>query len=71
METKDIVKLMLKSSEHNPYSGLLSEKDNILAAIDLAKLCKDFADRGHNDEAMDIGSEQWVEVISELEMMTQ
>jgi mitochondrial fission protein ELM1 len=66
METKEIVELMLKSSDHNPYTGMLSKKNNLIAAIDLAKLCKDFADKGHTNEAMDIPSEQWDEVIDEL-----
>ena len=57
---------MLKSSDHNPYTGMLSKKDNLIAAIDLAKLCKDFADNGQTDEAMSIPSEQWDEVIDEL-----
>ena len=57
---------MLKSSDHNPYTGMLSKKDNLIAAIDLAKLCKDFADKGHTDEAMGIPSEHWDEVINEL-----
>ena len=70
METKEIVELMLKSSNHNPYTGMLSKKDNLIAAIDLAKLCKDFADKGHMDEAMNIESHQWVVVISELEGMS-
>ena len=70
METKEIVELMLKSSDHNPYTGMLSKKDNLIAAIDLAKLCKDFADKGHMDEAMNIESHQWVVVISELEGMS-
>jgi hypothetical protein len=70
METKDIVELVLKSSDHNPYTGILSKKDNLIAAIDLAKLFKDFADRGQTDEAMNIPSEQWVETISELEGMS-
>ncbi len=69
METKEIIELMLKSSEHNPYTGMLSKKDNLIAAIDLAKLCKDFADDGQTNEAMNIPSEQWVVVISELEGM--
>lgn len=69
METKEIVELMLKSSDHNPYTGMLSRKDNLIAAIDLTKLCKDFADKGQTDEAMNIGSDQWVVVISELEGM--
>lgn len=70
METKEIVELMLKSSDHNPYTGMLSKKDNLIAAIDLAKLCKDFADKGQADEAMNIPSEQWVAVISEIEAMS-
>ena len=69
MTPKEIVELMLKSSDHNPYTGMLSKKDNLIAAIDLAKLCKDFADKGQMDEAMNIESEQWVAVISELEGM--
>ena len=40
---------------------------NVLAAIELAKLAKDFADKGQTDEAMDIESSQWVEVIGKLE----
>ena len=49
---------------------MLSKKDNLIAAIDLAKLCKDFADEGQTDEAMNISSKQWVVVISELELMS-
>jgi len=64
---EDTVKLMIESSDHNPYTGKLSEKDNIIAAIDLAKLCKDFADKGQSDEAMDLDSEHWKEVIKQLE----
>ena len=70
METKEIVELMLKSSDHNPYTGMLSKKDNLIAAIDLAKLCKDFADKGQTDEAMNIPSKKWLVVISELEGMS-
>ncbi len=66
MTTKKIVKLMLASSDDNPYSGKLSKKENIIAAIDLAKLCLDFADKGQTDEAMGIPSEQWKEVIRDL-----
>ena len=64
--TKELVELMLKSSNSNPYTGILSKKDNLIAAIDLAKLCKDFADKGQMDEAMNIPSEQWEEVITTL-----
>lgn len=58
---------MMRSSDTNPYSGKLSKKDNILAAIEASKLAKDFADKGQTDEAMDVPSNQWAEVISKLE----
>lgn len=67
MTTRKLVNLMLKSSDYNPYTGMLSKKDNVLAAIELAKLAKKFADTGQMDEAMDIPSSQWVEVIGKLE----
>ena len=69
METKEIVKLMLSSTNKCPYTGVLSNNNNLNAAINLAKLFKDFADAGQMDEAMGIESEQWVEVISKLERM--
>ena len=71
MNKEEIVELMMKSSNHNPYTGMLSKKDNLTAAIDLAKLCKDFADKGQTDEAMGISSEQWEEVIKELRTIEQ
>ena len=58
---------MMRSSDNNPYSGKLSKRENILAAIELAKLCKNFADTGQTDEAMNIESSQWVEVTGRLE----
>jgi len=58
---------MMRSSDTNPYSGKLSKKDNVLAAIELAKLAKEFADTGQMDEAMNIESSQWIEVIGKLE----
>ena len=57
----------MRSSDHNPYRGKLSKKDNILAAIELAKLCKNFTYTGQTDEAMNIESDQWVELIGRLE----
>jgi hypothetical protein len=69
MNIQDTVKLMLKSSDHNPYSGKLSKKDNVMAAVDLAKLCLDFAEKGHSDEAMNLDSEHWKKVINELELL--
>lgn len=62
----DKVELMLKSSDNNPYTGDLSKKDNIIAAINLSELFLKFADDGQTDEAMNIGSSQWVEVINTL-----
>ena len=57
----------MRSSDTCPYNGKLTDKQNVLAAIELAKLCKEFADTGQTDEAMDIESSQWVEVIGKLE----
>lgn len=67
MTTRKLVNLIMRSSDTNPYSGKLSKKDNVLAAIEVAKLAKDFADKGQTAEAMDIPSIQWIEVIGELE----
>ena len=58
---------MMKSSEHTRYTGKLSQRDNVLDAIELAKLDNEFADTGQMDEAMNIESSQWVEVIDKLE----
>ena len=69
METKEIVKLVLSSTKNCHYTGVLSKKDNLNAAIDLAKIFKNFADTGRMDEAMDIESEQWSKVITKLEGM--
>lgn len=60
---------MMRSSDTNPYSGKLSKKDNMLSAIELAKLFKNFADTGQTNEAMNIESGQWVEVICKLEAL--
>ena len=67
MTTRKLVNLMMRSSDTNPYSGKLSKKGNVLAAIELAKLLKEFADDGYTDEAMNVPSSQWVEVIDKLE----
>lgn len=62
------VNLMLQSCNNNPYTGKLNERDNILAAIELSKLMKQFADAGQKDEAMNLCSDHWKEVIGVLEM---
>lgn len=64
--TKYLVKLMLKSSDNNPYTGKLSLSANIFAAIQLAELCKTFSLVGQQDEAMYVSSNQWEEVIDRL-----
>jgi hypothetical protein len=66
MTIKETVRLMLKSCDFNPYTGKLTKKENYIAAIELAKLCKKFADDGDTDEAMDLSSEHWQNVIDEL-----
>lgn len=65
-EIKDTVKLMLNSSDHNPYSGKISREENYLAAIELAELCKKFSENGQEDEAMNLDTNHWTEVINEL-----
>lgn len=66
MTINEIINLVIDSTDVNPYSGKLSAKDNLIAAIDLAKLYKDFADKGQNDEAMNIPSSKWVIIIDIL-----
>ena len=66
MTTQEIVTLLMHSCDTNPYSGKLSKRDTIIGAIDLAKLCKNFAEKGYTDEAMHVPTEQWNEVIEQL-----
>jgi len=66
MTTRKLVNLCLRSSNSNPYTGMLSKEDNLIAAIELAKLFKNFADTGQTNEAMNVDSLQWDEVISKL-----
>ena len=66
MTIQETVDLMIKSSDHNPYKGKLSSTDNIIAAIELAKLCLDFAEKGQMDEAMNLDVFHWNEVIKQL-----
>lgn len=65
-KVEETVKLMIKSTDNNPYSGKLSKTNNIMAAIDLAELCLNFADNGQVDESMNLDSEHWKEVIAQL-----
>jgi hypothetical protein len=66
MTIRKTVNLMMRSSDHNPYSGKLSKEDNKIAAIQLAELCLDFAEKGHSDEAMDLDANHWEQVITKL-----
>ena len=66
MTTLELVNLMMKSSDNNPYGGKVSKENNIKGAIELAKLFKKFADDGQADEAMYVESDKWVEVINKL-----
>lgn len=63
---KEIKKLVLESSNYNPYSGELSDRLHILSAISLSKLFKEFADGGYMDEAMNIPSSDWIKVIKRI-----
>lgn len=67
MTIEDTVELMIKSSDMNPYTGKLSEKDNIIASIELAKLCLEFAKNGNTDEAMNLDVDDWIMIIKKLE----
>lgn len=66
MNIQDTIDLMIRSSNNDPYAGDLDKTNNLRAVIDLAKLCKEFADNGQTDEAMNLNSEHWVIVIEEL-----
>jgi hypothetical protein len=66
MKTQELVKLILKSSDSNPYTGKLSKKENIEAAIELCELCKKFASEGMEAEAMNVPVEQWDDAIDIL-----
>jgi hypothetical protein len=67
MTIRKTVNLMLRSTDSHPHTGKLSKKNNLIAAIDLAKLCLDFAEKGQADEAMNLDSDHWEKVIAKLE----
>ena len=60
------VNLMLKSSDTHPYRGKLKESDVLEAAISLAELCLEFAENGQTEEAMNLDTDHWRQVITEL-----
>jgi hypothetical protein len=66
MSVEETMELVLKSSNHNPYSGRLSKLANYTAAIELSDLCKHFAKKGQIEEAMNLDAAHWDEVIGRL-----
>lgn len=69
MTTLKLTNLVIKSCSNNPYTGKVSKKDNIIFAIELAKLFKEFAIDGYHDEAMNESPEKWDEVLGRLDDM--
>ena len=69
--TDDMVQLMLKSCDHNPYKVNLTEEENIITSINLARLCLKFSEDGQLDEAMGFYPEQWKETIVKLEKLQE
>jgi len=67
MTTLKLTNLVLRCSNHNPYTGKLSKKDNLIGAIELATLLKKFSDDGQHQEAMNIESSEWSKVLQKLE----
>lgn len=61
------VNLLLRCSDYNPYAGKLEKKDNYIAAIELGKVFRDFAERGHAEEAMHLDVSHWGKTIKRLE----
>jgi hypothetical protein len=61
------VNLLLRCTNSNPYGGMLSIIDNYTAAIDLAKLFREFAEGGQVEEAMNLNVEHWNKAINKLE----
>lgn len=62
---------MMRSTDNNPYSlDEMTREDNIRGAIELAEYVKEtFADKGHEDEAMNVSSLQWGDAIVILKSM--
>jgi len=61
------VNLLLRCSDNNPYAGKLGKKNNYIAAIELAKLFREFAECGQVDEAMHLDVPHWDKAIERLE----
>lgn len=59
---------MIKSSDTCPYSGMLSKRDNYIAAIELAELFHKFAISGDDESACNINVSEWKVVLSQLNL---
>lgn len=69
MHNTALLKLLLTSSNSCPYNGLIRGRLNIISAHELALLFRDFALRGHEDEAMHIDVDKWDGIIYDLKLM--
>lgn len=68
MTVTKTVNLLLRSSDSCPYSGKLDRRNNYIAAIELAELLRDFAERGCHEEAMNLDVAHWDKAISRLKI---
>lgn len=67
MTIEETVDLMMKSSDYNPYTGPLNYRENLIAAINLADLVRDFSLKGMSNEAMGLSVDHMNDVISVLQ----
>jgi hypothetical protein len=61
------INLLLRCSADCPYSGKLENRHKYIAAVELAKLFRDFAERGCTEEAMHLDVPHWDKAIKRLE----
>lgn len=66
MTLRKTLNLLLKISKTHPYLGELSKEQQYESAIAVAQLCKEFAEQGHTDEAMNLPVEHWDQAIEQL-----
>ena len=66
MTIEESVELLMLVSEVHPHKGVLNKQDQLTNAISLAALCKKFAEKSQDDEALNCSSEHWEEVILKL-----
>jgi hypothetical protein len=66
MTLRKTLNLLLKISKTHPYLGELSKEQQYESAIAVTQLCKEFAEQGHTDEAMNLPVEHWDQAIEQL-----